>query len=150
MFIIKAIYFWRLVRELEVGIDFTALRCTLWKTARESWSIASTDIRGIFLFAPRSQYRCVFLLIELPWLLTLTALIPMDSMDERWVCDGALYNLGISPVDWAIYRDYRMSIFRREIKILDLKEFFWTKGVFVFDTGFCFVDPCACFVNLAS
>ena len=63
---IKAIYFWRLVRELEVGIDFTALRCTLWKTAGESWSIASTDIRGIFLFAPRSQYRYVFLLIELP------------------------------------------------------------------------------------
>lgn len=41
----------------------------------------------------------------------------MDSMDERWVCDGALYGLDISPVDWAIYRDYRMSIFRREIKI---------------------------------
>ena len=35
-------------RELEVGIDFIALRCTLWKEVGESWSIASIDVRGIF------------------------------------------------------------------------------------------------------
>ena len=34
--------------------------------------------------------------------------------------------------------------------VLDLKELFWTGRIFVFDTGFCFVDPCTCFVDLAS
>lgn len=34
--------------------------------------------------------------------------------------------------------------------VLDLKELFLTERVFVFDTGFCFLDPCTCFVDLAS
>lgn len=38
-------------------------------------------------------------------------------MDECWVCDGALYGLDILLVDWIIYRDYRMSIFKRETEI---------------------------------
>ena len=33
---------------------------------------------------------------------------------------------------------------------LDLKEFFWTERVFIFDTGFFFLGPCTCFVDLAS
>ena len=28
--------------------------------------------------------------------------------------------------------------------VLDLKEFFWAAKVFVFDPGFCFLDPCTC------
>ena len=39
------------------GINSAALRCTLPKAAGESWSITSTDVRGAFLLAPRSQHR---------------------------------------------------------------------------------------------
>ena len=34
--------------------------------------------------------------------------------------------------------------------VLGLTELFWTERVFVFDTGFCFLNPCTCFVDLAS
>ena len=34
--------------------------------------------------------------------------------------------------------------------VLDLKKFFWIERVFVFDTGSCLLDPCTCFVDLAS
>ena len=34
--------------------------------------------------------------------------------------------------------------------VLDLKELFWTEILFVFDAGFCFLEPCTCFVDLAS
>lgn len=50
----------RLVRKLEIAIDLIILQCISWKVVGESWSIASTDIRGIFLLAPRSQYRYFF------------------------------------------------------------------------------------------
>ena len=34
--------------------------------------------------------------------------------------------------------------------VLDLEELFWTERVFVFNTGFCFLDPRTCFVDRAS
>ena len=39
----------RLVRKLEIAIDFIILQYILWKVVGESWSIASTDVRGNFL-----------------------------------------------------------------------------------------------------
>ena len=83
----------------------------LRKAAGASWSLASTDVRGAFLLAPRSQTRRPLLVVEPPRLLTSTALIPVD---ERWICDGAMYGLDTSPADWASFRDHRMSSFRWE------------------------------------
>ena len=93
------------------GDDATALRCVLRKAAGASWSLASTDVRGAFLLAPRSQTRRPLLVVEPPRLLTSTNLIPAD---ERWICDGAMYGLDTSPADWASFRDHRMSSFRWE------------------------------------
>ena len=93
------------------GVDSTALRCVLRKAAGASWSLASTDVRGAFLLAPRSQTRRQLLVVEPPRLLTSTGLI---SAEERWICDGAMYGLDTSPADWASFRDHRMSSFRWE------------------------------------
>ena len=93
------------------GVDSTALRCVLRKAAGASWSLASTDVRGAFLLAPRSQTRRQLLVVEPPRLLTSTGLIPTE---ERWICDGAMYGLDTSPADWASFRDHRMSSFRWE------------------------------------
>ena len=93
------------------GVDATALRCVLRKAAGASWSLASTDVRGAFLLAPRSQTRRPLLVVEPPRLLTSTGLIPAE---ERWICDGAMYGLDTSPADWASFRDHRMSSFRWE------------------------------------
>ena len=93
------------------GVDATALRCVLRKAAGASWSLASTDVRGAFLLAPRSQTRRPLLVVEPPRLLTSTNLIPAE---ERWICDGAMYGLDTSPADWASFRDHRMSSFRWE------------------------------------
>ena len=72
------------------GVDSTALRCVLRKAAGASWSLASTDVRGAFLLAPRSQTRRQLLVVEPPRLLTSTGLV---SAEERWICDGAMYGL---------------------------------------------------------
>ena len=93
------------------GVDATALRCVLRKAAGASWSLASTDVRGAFLLAARSQTRRPLLVVEPPRLLTSTGLIPAD---EQWICDGAMYGLDTSPADWASFRDHRMSSFRWE------------------------------------
>ena len=93
------------------GVDSTALRCVLRKAAGASWSLASTDVRGAFLLAPRSQTRRQLLVVEPPRLLTSTGLIPAE---ERWICDGAMYGLDTSPADWASFRDHHMSSFRWE------------------------------------
>ena len=47
------------------GVGATALRCVLRKAAGASWSLASTDVRGAFLLAPRSQKRRPLLVVEL-------------------------------------------------------------------------------------
>ena len=93
------------------GVDATALRCVLRKAAGASWSLASTDVKGAFLLAPRSQTRRPLLVVEPPRLLTTTGLVPAE---ERWICDGAMYGLDTSPADWASFRDHRMSSFRWE------------------------------------
>ena len=93
------------------GVDATALRCVLRKSAGEGWSLASTDVRGAFLLAPRSQSRRQLLVVEPPRLLTSTGLV---GLDERWICDGAMYGLDTSPADWATFRDRHLGTFRWE------------------------------------
>ena len=93
------------------GVDATALRCVLRKAAASSWSLASTDVRGAFLLAPRSQTKRPLLVIQPPRLLVATNVIPAD---ERWVCEGAMYGLDTSPADWAAFRDQKMTGFRWE------------------------------------
>eukprot|EP00435_Cladocopium_sp_Y103_P074578 s9_g49.t1 len=93
------------------GVDSSALRCVLRKGAGESWQIATTDVKGAFLLAPRSQEKRPLLVIQPPRLLVSTGLIPED---ERWICDGAMYGLDTSPADWASYRDHHMARFRWE------------------------------------
>ena len=91
------------------GVDATALRCVLRKAAASSWSLASTDVRGAFLLAPRSQVKRPLLVIEPPRLLVTTNIVPAD---EKWVCEGAMYGLDTSPADWAAFRDQKMTGFR--------------------------------------
>ena len=93
------------------GVDATALRCVLRKSAGEGWALASTDVRGAFLLAPRSQSRRQLLVVEPPRLLTSTGLV---ALDERWICDGAMYGLDTSPADWATFRDRHLGTFRWE------------------------------------
>ena len=78
------------------GVGATALRCVLRTAAGASWSLASMDVRGAFLLAPRSQTRRPLLVMEPPRLLTSTGLIPAE---DRWICDGAMYGLDTSPAD---------------------------------------------------
>ena len=40
--------------------------------------------------------------------------------------------------------------FDLHVFVLDPGEFFSTAKLIVFELGFCFLDPCACFVDLAS
>ena len=91
------------------GADGTALRTLLRKSALESWSVASLDVKTAFLLAPRrdSQQR---LLLTRPPKVFIEAKVCKPN--EIWEVKNSLYGLQEAPLNWSIFRDEEMSKFR--------------------------------------
>ena len=68
------------------GIDGTALRCVLRKTAHERWDLATVDVKCAFLLAPRQEKRRV-LITRPPKVLVEAGIVPAS---ERWLVQGAM------------------------------------------------------------
>ena len=83
------------------GACSIAIRSVIHTAAVQDWSIASVDVSGAFLQAPRRQ-RTKTTLASPPALLKDLGLV---KGDEVWKIECALYGLTESPGDWAIFRD---------------------------------------------
>ena len=83
------------------GICAVALRGAVHKAAAEGWSMATVDVKGAFLQAPRRTKEKVSL-VQPPGLLIQMGLA---EPGEVWQVHQALYGYVESPADWGHFRD---------------------------------------------
>ena len=86
------------------GICTVALRCMIHRAAISRWKLASIDVAGAFLQAPRRGEKVT--LVEPPAILRQLGLC---GCGEKWRVRCALYGFAESPADWGHYRDRTLS-----------------------------------------
>ena len=89
------------------GVDATALRAVLRKSASKAWEIVTTDIRTAFLLAPRTRDERT-LVVKPPKIMVESGIC---DNQELWLVQRALYGLTTSPADWAAFRDSELRKF---------------------------------------
>ena len=86
------------------GICTVALRCMIHRAAISKWKLASIDVAGAFLQAPRRGEKVT--LVEPPAILRQLGLC---SCGEKWRVRCALYGFAESQADWGHFRDRTLS-----------------------------------------
>ena len=99
------------------GVCSMTVRGVVHAAACNRWQLASIDVKGAFLQAPKRQKKTTTV-VQPPRLLQQLGLI---SAHERWLVNCALYGFVESPSDWAVCRDGKLEVVTWKLG----KEMFW-------------------------
>ena len=87
------------------GIDTVAIRCILNLAAQRDLEVASLDVKGAFLQAPRRSLKIRPTVCDPPQLIKQMGLV---QPTDKWLVHRALYGFIESPADWSAFRNETM------------------------------------------
>ena len=87
------------------GIDTVAIRCILNLAAQRDLEVASLDVKGAFLQAPRRSLKIRPTVCDPPQLIKQMGLV---QPTDKWLVHRALYGFIESPSDWSAFRNETM------------------------------------------
>ena len=87
------------------GIDTVGIRCILNLAAQRDLEVASLDVKGAFLQAPRRSLKLRPTVCDPPQLIKQMGL---SKPTDKWLVHKALYGFIESPSDWSAYRNDTM------------------------------------------
>ena len=87
------------------GIDTVGIRCIVNLAAQRSLSIASLDVKGAFLQAPRRSAKLRPTVCDPP---SLIKQMGLSGATDKWLVHKALYGFTESPSDWSALRNDTM------------------------------------------
>ena len=100
------------------GIDTVGIRCIVNLAAQRSLSIASLDVKGAFLQAPRRSAKLRPTVCDPP---SLIKQMGLSGATDKWLVHKALYGFTESPSDWSAFRNDTMRALRWQANGLNMQ-----------------------------
>ena len=92
------------------GVDTVVVRTLVSEAANRDLAILTSDVKTAFLQAPRRNTPGRVTILSPPMILREARCL--DSADEKWVVERAMYGLTESPKDWGDFRNSKMKEMR--------------------------------------
>ena len=92
------------------GVDTVVVRTLVSEAAHADLTILTSDVKTAFLQAPRRRTPGKVTILVPPMILREAQCL--ESSEERWVVEKAMYGLTESPKDWGDFRNLKMKEIR--------------------------------------
>ena len=92
------------------GVDTVVVRTLISEAAHADLTILTSDVKTAFLQAPRRRTPGKVTILVPPMILREAQCL--ESSEERWVVEKAMYGLTESPKDWGDFRNLKMKEIR--------------------------------------
>ena len=89
------------------GVDTVVVRTLTSEAANDDLTILTSDVKTAFLQAPRRKTPGRVTILVPPMILREARCL--DSLEEKWVVEKAMYGLTESPKDWGDFRNLKMK-----------------------------------------